>query len=243
VNQAQGTQLMALELQTCYLVHPDWLPLSKAEFTNITQCCPHHEGFELVLSRHLMDTHRLPPLTPDLFSHDWTYCVVGGHRAMEALTQQVTSYLIATMVKSTISGVQARALSSQLGPTVYEQLLQSEQSLFMWAAPKSTPANTVEFLAEKSRVLVDGLWLHHSPGLADWARLMSRAVQKKWDTCAEFVTPETQGLAPTLPYSLALLDEINQRLQIDFSIDAAEIFKSFAITVSPSAQTKLPSPQ
>ena len=109
---------MALELQTCCLVHPDWLPVTEMELTNITQCCPQSGTFGLVLSRYLIDTHQLVPLTMGLFSRDWTYCIAGGHKAMQALAEQVTSYLIATMVKSTICGEQARALRSQLGQDV-----------------------------------------------------------------------------------------------------------------------------
>ena len=220
---------MALELQTCRLVHPDWLPMTPVELSNITHSGLYPDNFELVLSRYLIDTHKLVPLMPDLFSHDWTYCVAGGHTAMQAMTGQVTSYLIATMAKSTINGEHARSLSSQLGQNVYEQSLQSEQSLRMWTAPKSPPLNSIEFLAEKSRVLVDGLWLHHSPGLADWARLMLKVPQKNRDAPIEFVSSERQGSTPHLPYSLALLDEIDQRLQVDFSIDVAEIFASFAV--------------
>ena len=148
---------------------------------------------------------------------------------MQALTEQVTSYLIATWVKSTISGADAREMSSQFGKNVYEQSLQSDQLLQMWTAPRSTPTNTVQFLAEKSRALVDGLWLHHSPGLADWARLMSRPPLRNSDTSTETVTLSGQGSIPLLPYSLDLLNEIDQRLQVEFSINVAGIFKSFAL--------------
>ena len=111
---AAGVQLLSLELQTCHLVHPDWLPLSGIEFANVRQSCPASDNFELVMSRHLIDTYKLAPLTPGLFTHDWTYCVAGGYRAMQALIEQVTSYLLATWVRTTINGQHARELSSQV---------------------------------------------------------------------------------------------------------------------------------
>jgi hypothetical protein len=239
VTQIPSDQLIALELQACHLVHSDWLPVNPGEFTNLAQSCPQPNTFELVLSRHLIDTHKLVPLTPELFSHDWTYCVAGGHKAMQALTGQVTSYLIATMVKSTISGEHARTLSSQLGQGVYEHSLKSGQSLRMWTAPKSSPLNAVEFFFEKSRLLVDGLWLHHSPALADWARLMSKAVSKSTGE-GEAAAWKKEEMTSALPYSLALLDEINQRLQIDFSIDIGEIFASFLVNSSAPILAELP---
>ena len=151
---------------------------------------------------------------------------------MQALIEQVTSYLLGTWVRTTISGQHARELSSQVGQSVYQQSLQNDKTLQTWTTPKSVPTHLVEFLAQRSSVLVDGLWLNQSPGLAEWARLMTKPQSNNGNTDIVLTDLASDGSKPALPYSVSLLDEINQRLQVDFSIDVAGIFEGFAMNVS-----------
>ena len=226
MSAISSAQLAELELQVCNLVHPDWLPLSMVELSNINSSCPQSCSFDVVLSRHLIDTHRLTPLTPNMFAHDWMYSVLGGHTAMQALVQQLATYLIATWVQSTISGEQARELRRQFGQDVYEHSLRAEKPLRTWHAPKALLPNVVEHAAKHAQTLVDNLWRFQAPQLIEWASLMSSPPIRALLQYSGGLVLADDVAAPVAPASDELLEEITQRLQVDFAIDVEAMFSS-----------------
>ena len=226
MSAISSAQLAALELQVCNLVHPDWLPLTVGEMNNINSSCPQSYGFDVVLSRHLIDTHRLTPLAPNMFAHDWMYSVLGGHTAMQALVQQIATYLIATWVQSTISGEQARELRRQFGHDVYDHSLRAVEPLRTWRAPNALLPNTVEHAAKYAQTLVDGLWCFQAPQLVEWASLMSSPPTRAHLKYSGGMSLADDVASRVPPGSDELLEEITRRLQVDFAIDVEAIFSS-----------------
>lgn len=214
-------KLAALEVQLCSFVHPDWLPAVGVMADQTAAYAGRSSSFSAALSRHLIDQYNLEPLTEDMFAHDWTYAVLGGHDAMRALANQLTTYLLATWVQGAISGVHVRALCQQLGPDVYTESLRHQQPLQSWPVPKSVPQDLVSRLNDQSQTLLDVLWLCHAPPLAPWAALMS--APRHGVPIGRVGGAISSGYNQPVP-SQAVLQEINQRLQEDFEIDVASIF-------------------
>jgi hypothetical protein len=222
VNTSISNQLTGLELRLSEIVHPGWVTLHYIKSADPTKHSESSISYMAVLSRHLIDEHKLVPLDYAMFSHDWMYTIVGGHKAVRALSCQLTTYLIATWVQGVISGNEVRALHVQLGKDVYEQALRQQQPLRLWSAPKLVPDNLLVSLAEQTQILLEALWLHKAPMLSPWANLMSAPIKKPLDDSFDF---SKQELTVQFSPSTDLINEINQRLQTDFEIDIAATFE------------------
>lgn len=227
-----AANLAGIELQLCNLVHCDWLTaLGLNAFEDIATSAG-HDGFHAVISRHLIEFHKLVPLEQAMFSDNWTYAVAGGHEAVSALARQITSYLISTCVHRAISGEQARALFTQFGKEVYNHALREQKPLHFWAGPKVVSTGMVQLLGTTSQDLLNALWACYAPELSHWASLMSPTKPTILENSSAFLMTQN---SVAVPHSNELLKEIAQRLQVDLEIDIEAIF-----TTSCASLTSLP---
>jgi hypothetical protein len=229
-------QLAGLELRLSELVHPEWLTLAAVNATDVKTQADRTVGFSVALSRYLIEEHKLSPLDSAMFPHDWTYAVLGGHNAVQAISSQLTTYLITSCVHRLIGGVQVRALHVQLGKEIYEQALRSQQPLQHWTVPNEIAPNLVQYLTEKTQILLEALWLRESPLLLSWVALMSPLKHQSSDRSLIFA--EEKFVSQFTP-SFELLDEINQRFLVDFKTDITGILgNSSLLKISSVSDTE-----
>ncbi len=227
-----AAQLAGLELRLCDLAHPEWLTRGAALFPQDESSGnePRALGLATAVSRWLIDDQCLAMMSPAWFSHSWNYAVLGGHAATSALQERTAAYLMASWVRSAVSGAKARALHLHFGSDAYDEALHRTQPLAAWRAPRELPEAPASFVEDEAQRLLAALWDRHAPSLAPWARLMRAPelpgphldldleVEIDIDISAEVGVGRHAMLSRTPP-SHALLDELDARLQADFPIE------------------------
>jgi hypothetical protein len=221
-------QLASLELHTWELVHPDWLrgALGHEGGVEVPQTLRTNQTWGAALSRWLIDTYALPPLRPESFARSWTYAVLGGHEAVDALYRQALAYLAGSWVRRAVAGVQARALHTALGEEGFAVALSTEP-LANWQPPERMPAEPLTWLRDSARSALDALWERAAPAHAAWARMMMPMRCDLELPPPPPAMPEAERelqLAPGRCTSesllgAALLAELDTRLQADFALE------------------------